>query len=151
MYRWYQNALVCDAYLADIQDIIDLEKTKWFTRGWTLVVRVLGDDTICQCLGGRMFFQRSFPSSVRVGKGLSCSVQSERDMRPTPLTMIPLKPHVGRQLARHECWRRVFGKRYVRQGYDSEGGYEAGVCRSRPCKSCLNIRSSCGQHQCWRY
>jgi len=36
MYKWYQKALVCYAYLADIQDTADLEKSKWFTRGWTL-------------------------------------------------------------------------------------------------------------------
>ena len=39
MYRWYKNAVECYAYLNDV-DIHDskkaLEKSVWFTRGWTL-------------------------------------------------------------------------------------------------------------------
>jgi hypothetical protein len=43
MYRWYQKAQVCYAYLADVSTNKDLSVTKsafassrWFTRGWTL-------------------------------------------------------------------------------------------------------------------
>ncbi|KAF2727826.1 HET-domain-containing protein, partial [Polyplosphaeria fusca] len=39
MWRWYQNATVCYAYLDDSIDLIsekDLGRAKWFTRGWTL-------------------------------------------------------------------------------------------------------------------
>ncbi|RYO76747.1 hypothetical protein DL763_010134 [Monosporascus cannonballus] len=43
MYRWYQMAEVCYAYLADVSsDILDRQPgpefsaSKWFTRGWTL-------------------------------------------------------------------------------------------------------------------
>ncbi|KAE8440722.1 hypothetical protein EG329_006773 [Mollisiaceae sp. DMI_Dod_QoI] len=36
MYRWYQYSAVCYAYLADIQDIADLNASSWFSRGWTL-------------------------------------------------------------------------------------------------------------------
>ncbi|KAI8674031.1 HET domain-containing protein [Fusarium keratoplasticum] len=36
MYRWYQEATVCYAFLADVSDLAELPKSKWFTRGWTL-------------------------------------------------------------------------------------------------------------------
>jgi hypothetical protein len=36
MFSWYKSSLVCYAYLADIQDVMDLDKSRWFTRGWTL-------------------------------------------------------------------------------------------------------------------
>jgi hypothetical protein len=42
MFRWYRNAAKCYVYLADVsmssQDDLDqaLQKSRWFTRGWTL-------------------------------------------------------------------------------------------------------------------
>lgn len=38
MYKWYQKALVCYAYLSDVDrsDINTFERSKWFFRGWTL-------------------------------------------------------------------------------------------------------------------
>ncbi|UPL01305.1 hypothetical protein LCI18_012239 [Fusarium solani-melongenae] len=36
MYRWYQEATVCYAFLADVSNLAELPKSKWFTRGWTL-------------------------------------------------------------------------------------------------------------------
>jgi hypothetical protein len=42
MYRWYQQAKICYAYLSDVQAVDSyrlresLEKSKWFKRGWTL-------------------------------------------------------------------------------------------------------------------
>jgi hypothetical protein len=42
MYRWYQNAEVCYAYLVDVpprNPLLDekaLKESRWFTRGWTL-------------------------------------------------------------------------------------------------------------------
>ncbi|KAL5371605.1 hypothetical protein DPSP01_014146 [Paraphaeosphaeria sporulosa] len=43
MYRWYQNAANCYAYLSDVeQDTLDgdaesaFRRSRWFTRGWTL-------------------------------------------------------------------------------------------------------------------
>ncbi|KJK60961.1 ANK ankyrin repeat protein [Aspergillus parasiticus SU-1] len=35
MYRWYQEAEVCYAYLADVPSK-GFKESKWFTRGWTL-------------------------------------------------------------------------------------------------------------------
>ena len=43
MFRWYQNAAVCYAFLSDVPSCLDssamklnLAKSRWFTRGWTL-------------------------------------------------------------------------------------------------------------------
>lgn len=36
MYRWYEEADICYAYLADVPSKRELKKSKWFTRGWTL-------------------------------------------------------------------------------------------------------------------
>ncbi|KAK3675898.1 hypothetical protein LTR78_004090 [Recurvomyces mirabilis] len=43
MFRWYQNAVVCYAFLSDVPNCVDISavdspfaKSRWFTRGWTL-------------------------------------------------------------------------------------------------------------------
>ncbi|KIJ67991.1 hypothetical protein HYDPIDRAFT_107551 [Hydnomerulius pinastri MD-312] len=36
MFRWYRNAEVCIAYLAESSTMEDFETEPWFTRGWTL-------------------------------------------------------------------------------------------------------------------
>ncbi|KAF2004108.1 HET-domain-containing protein [Amniculicola lignicola CBS 123094] len=42
MYRWYQGAAICYAYLFDVtaasdeDDFNSIRRSKWFTRGWTL-------------------------------------------------------------------------------------------------------------------
>src|SRR3984885_3787830 len=36
MYRWYQEAEVCYAYLADVVPNAKSLESRWFTRGWTL-------------------------------------------------------------------------------------------------------------------
>ncbi|KAN0101283.1 hypothetical protein V8E55_001267 [Tylopilus felleus] len=36
MFKWYRDAHVCIAYLAEATSIDDLGKDVWFTRGWTL-------------------------------------------------------------------------------------------------------------------
>jgi hypothetical protein len=36
MYRWYQEAKVCYAYLSDVQSKSEISNSRWFTRGWTL-------------------------------------------------------------------------------------------------------------------
>ncbi|KAI1305096.1 heterokaryon incompatibility protein-domain-containing protein [Xylaria venustula] len=36
MFRWYSNAKVCYAYLADVENQDDLASSRWFSRGWTL-------------------------------------------------------------------------------------------------------------------
>ncbi|KAH7399783.1 heterokaryon incompatibility protein-domain-containing protein [Cadophora sp. MPI-SDFR-AT-0126] len=36
MFKWYQNAAVCYAYLSDVGERSEFGKSQWFTRGWTL-------------------------------------------------------------------------------------------------------------------
>jgi hypothetical protein len=36
MFRWYRNAVACFAFLADDKGADDFERSRWFTRGWTL-------------------------------------------------------------------------------------------------------------------
>lgn len=36
MYQWYQKASICYAFLSDVDERRSLEKSRWFTRGWTL-------------------------------------------------------------------------------------------------------------------
>lgn len=36
MYKWYRDAVVCYAYLEDLEQSENLHKCRWFTRGWTL-------------------------------------------------------------------------------------------------------------------
>lgn len=36
MYRWYEEADVCYAYLADVSSLSNFSDSRWFTRGWTL-------------------------------------------------------------------------------------------------------------------
>jgi len=36
MFRWYRTAAICYAYLSDVNDLSNLEQSRWFTRGWTL-------------------------------------------------------------------------------------------------------------------
>jgi hypothetical protein len=36
MFQYYEYSVVCYAYLADVKRLEDLEKSRWFTRGWTL-------------------------------------------------------------------------------------------------------------------
>ncbi|KAF9476266.1 hypothetical protein BDN70DRAFT_923400 [Pholiota conissans] len=36
MYKWYRGSKVCIAYLAETQNVLDLHRDTWFTRGWTL-------------------------------------------------------------------------------------------------------------------
>ncbi|KAF1931939.1 HET-domain-containing protein [Didymella exigua CBS 183.55] len=36
MFHWYKSSKICYVYLTDVSAKDDLEKSKWFTRGWTL-------------------------------------------------------------------------------------------------------------------
>ncbi|KAK1753959.1 hypothetical protein QBC47DRAFT_361954 [Echria macrotheca] len=52
MYRWYQDADSCLAYLADVPCQSFLE-SRWFTRGWTLQVPIAPSiGTFFRCVRG---------------------------------------------------------------------------------------------------
>lgn len=44
MYRWYFESVQCYAYLLDVNDIGDFERSEWFTRGWTLQELIAPED-----------------------------------------------------------------------------------------------------------
>lgn len=44
MFKWYELAGVCYAFLQDVQELSDLRSSKWFTRGWTLQELIAPDD-----------------------------------------------------------------------------------------------------------
>jgi hypothetical protein len=41
MFQYYAKARICYAYLADVYNAGDIPNSRWFTRGWTLQVRLL--------------------------------------------------------------------------------------------------------------
>jgi hypothetical protein len=41
MFQYYAKARICYAYLADVHRAGDIPNSRWFTRGWTLQVRLL--------------------------------------------------------------------------------------------------------------
>ena len=69
MYRWYQGALVCYAYLADISirdtGLLGLEaerefhESRWFTRGWTLQELLAPKDVVFYDKNWREFGSKS--------------------------------------------------------------------------------------------
>jgi hypothetical protein len=36
MFNWYARSECCYAYLVDVHTVSDIERSRWFTRGWTL-------------------------------------------------------------------------------------------------------------------
>ncbi|KAK4164746.1 heterokaryon incompatibility protein-domain-containing protein [Cladorrhinum sp. PSN259] len=36
MYTWYARSKICYAYLNDAEEMLDIDESRWFTRGWTL-------------------------------------------------------------------------------------------------------------------
>ncbi|KAH7026062.1 heterokaryon incompatibility protein-domain-containing protein [Microdochium trichocladiopsis] len=36
MFQWYRDAVVCYAYLTDVQHLGEFNESRWFERGWTL-------------------------------------------------------------------------------------------------------------------
>jgi hypothetical protein len=47
MFRWYQEAIICLAFLADVDEIEkSLVASRWFTRGWTLQELIAPQDLV---------------------------------------------------------------------------------------------------------
>lgn len=46
MFRWYQHAEACFAYLGDVSDVSELAQSDWFTRGWTLQELIAPRDVV---------------------------------------------------------------------------------------------------------
>ncbi|ETI26324.1 hypothetical protein G647_03101 [Cladophialophora carrionii CBS 160.54] len=83
MFKYYSHSSVCYAYLADIENQESLEKSKWFTRGWTLQELlaprvVIFFDSLWTELGTKQSFsqQISFTTGIPEEVVLSRSVQT---------------------------------------------------------------------------
>jgi Heterokaryon incompatibility protein (HET) len=44
MWNWYENSTTCFVYLSDVLVRAEMERSRWFTRGWTLQELVAPDD-----------------------------------------------------------------------------------------------------------
>ncbi|KAI1116342.1 ankyrin repeat-containing domain protein [Nemania sp. NC0429] len=89
MYRWYQEADVCYAYLADVPSIAKLSESRWFTRGWTLQELIAPSTVIFfnsewQNIGDKVGLQADIsritgiPSNFLLGDSLSYASVAQR-------------------------------------------------------------------------
>jgi ankyrin repeat protein len=75
MYRWYQDAIVCYAYLADVPSKTELPGSRWFSRGWTLQELLAPSEVIFfdeewKNLGTRTTIQKSVSSCTGIPEGI---------------------------------------------------------------------------------
>ncbi|KAI1846421.1 hypothetical protein JX266_007626 [Neoarthrinium moseri] len=71
MFRWYQKAKVCYAYLKDVHHISELARSRWFTRGWTLQELIAPRDllfysTDWTCLGSKADLRRDLEAITSI-------------------------------------------------------------------------------------
>ncbi|RTE73493.1 hypothetical protein BHE90_012067 [Fusarium euwallaceae] len=66
MYRWYQEAAVCYAFLADVSDLSEISSSKWFTRGWTLQELIAPSSMIFFSRAWKKLGTKANPTLVRV-------------------------------------------------------------------------------------
>ncbi|OCL15122.1 HET and ankyrin domain protein, partial [Glonium stellatum] len=80
MYRWYQDANVCYAYLADVQSKAKFSGSRWFTRGWTLQELIAPSKVIFLDEGWKeLGTKASLRQSVSDCTGIPGGVLSESD------------------------------------------------------------------------
>ncbi|KAI4699054.1 hypothetical protein J4E81_004945 [Alternaria sp. BMP 2799] len=89
MFRWYQEADICYAFLEDIQDVDEIAKAKWFTRGWTLqeliapkslVFYVEDDNAAWREIGTRENLAKEISKITKIDKSLLRGASSIRDI-----------------------------------------------------------------------
>lgn len=89
MYSWYFDASVCYAYLEDILSDSALEKSKWFSRGWTLQELIVPRRLIFfngqweafgskKSLAERISPITCIPLDILLGKSPLCSTVAQR-------------------------------------------------------------------------
>jgi hypothetical protein len=80
MYRWYQDANVCYAYLADVPSKAKFSGSRWFTRGWTLQELIAPSKMIFFDEGWKeLGTKENLRESVSNCTGIPGSVLSESD------------------------------------------------------------------------
>jgi len=122
MFRWYAKAKICFAYLADIHNKdsdVNIVKSRWFTRGWTLQELIaprvlLFYSSDWRAIGSRDAFRDQISESTRIGANVL------RDMIPNihhELSLSSIAQRMswaaGRQTTRKEdlayCLLGIFG------------------------------------------
>lgn len=65
MYRYYQDAVICFAYLSDMtENLRTFETSRWFTRGWTLQELIAPQkNALLRCYLGFARKQGQFPEN----------------------------------------------------------------------------------------
>ncbi|KAL4893670.1 ankyrin repeat-containing domain protein [Aspergillus ambiguus] len=84
MYRWYEEADVCYAYLADVPNV-RLTESRWFTRGWTLQELIAPKEVIFfdkewNILGTRDSLQNEISERTKIPLGILDGSQSLETM-----------------------------------------------------------------------
>jgi ankyrin repeat protein len=75
MYRWYRDANVCYAYLADVPSKTKFQGSRWFSRGWTLQELLAPSEVIFfdeewRNLGTRKNLRQSVSSCTSIPEGI---------------------------------------------------------------------------------
>ncbi|RGP63931.1 hypothetical protein FSPOR_8258 [Fusarium sporotrichioides] len=78
MYRYYQEANVCYAYLADVSAVSQIPDSRWFTRGWTLQEliapnKIIFFDRSWQELGTKTSLVRVLSRRTNVPESVLCN------------------------------------------------------------------------------
>lgn len=117
MFRWYQNATKCYVYLSDVLAHEDwktlFQKSKWFTRGWTLQELIApGMVEFFSAEGDKLGDKRSLEQEITQITGIPIDI-----LRDKPLSQVDEKERlswsVRRQTIRDEdtvyCLLGIFG------------------------------------------
>ncbi|KAK3346002.1 heterokaryon incompatibility protein-domain-containing protein [Lasiosphaeria hispida] len=75
MYRWYEEAGECYAYLADVPSKVEFSKSRWFTRGWTLQELIAPSTVIFfnedwEALGTKESLRQAISDCTRIPVGI---------------------------------------------------------------------------------
>ncbi|KAI0453539.1 HET-domain-containing protein [Xylaria acuta] len=115
MYAWYRDSAVCYAYLADVDGSPGaFEKSRWFTRGWTLQELLAPKNVIFFDGRWRIFGDRSRLSQI-ICSFTSIHIGALRDRGTIPKYSIAQRMSwaADRQTSRHEdiayCLLGIFG------------------------------------------
>lgn len=99
MYRWYESSKICFSYLADTDSLEDMERDRWFTRGWTLQ-ELLAPERM-------KFYNRDWmPLSIHTNDKSSVEIISiiEKVTNIDGPSIASFRPGIGRGVAHKMAW-----------------------------------------------
>jgi hypothetical protein len=92
MFMWYQNAVVCYAYLEDVTALEDINLSnmqlylsRWFTRGWTLQELIAPRNVVFyssewQKLGDKLSLASHISQITRIDTSVLCGIRRPQDV-----------------------------------------------------------------------